>query len=122
MMMMMMMMMILNKSVCRHLSQYIQCVADSSHQSLVVLKLAASDMTYTAVHCLLLCVSAGWKPVCRVTSHQLQHSLFSRIGSKLACFPVLFLSNCSQLQQFCTPCIVVHQSYTLGHFNNSIVM
>jgi len=66
----------------------------------IVVILAASDPTYTAVHCRRSCVSGGciYKAasgtVYRPTSPQLQRWLFSETASKLVSFPDWFLPNC----------------------------
>ena len=70
----------------------------SMTSSLVVIFLAASDPTYTAVHCQWLCISGGWKPPLKqsVTSapmltvfrNHLKTYLFSRsFPSKLLSAP-----------------------------------
>ena len=60
----------------------------------VVVFLAASDPTYTAVYCRRSCVSGGSGTVCHLSSRQLQRLLFFGTASRVNLFPDHFPHNC----------------------------
>jgi len=72
-------------------------VSSQTPPSLVVDILAASEQTYTAVHCRRSCISSGWKPTLEQSAaarHLSSNADFFSEPPQNFSFPDHFLSNC----------------------------